>query len=151
MTDSVVVQAQRHVQLCDATDGSMPGSSASTLSWSLLEFASTESVMLSNRFILSPPSLCFSIFPSIRGFSSDSALCIRWPEYWSFIISPSNEYSGLISFTMDWMDLLTVQGTLKSPPKHHSLKASNLWCSDFFMVQLSHPYMTTGKAIALTR
>ena len=98
-------------------------------------------------------SLLSSIFPSIRIFSSESALCIRWTKYWSFsfTISPSNEYSGLISFTIDWLDLLAVQRTLKSLLQHHSSKASILQCSAFFMVQLSHPYMTTGKTIALTR
>ena len=99
------------------------------------------------------PLLPPSIFPSIRVFSYESALCIRWPNYWSFSfsISPSNEYSGLISFRMDWLDLLAVQGTLKSLLQHHSSKASILWRSAFFIVQLSHPYMTTGKTIALTR
>ena len=94
-----------------------------------------------------------SIFPSIRVFLNESVLCVRWPEYWSFSfsISPSNKYSGLISFRIDWLDLLAVQGTLKSLLQHHSSKASILWCSAFFMVQLSHPYMTTGKTIALTR
>ena len=94
-----------------------------------------------------------SIFPSIRGFSNESALCIRWPKYWSFSfsISASNEHSGLISFRMDWMDLLAVQGTLKSLLQHHSSKASILQCSTLFIVQLSHPYVTTGKTIALTR
>ena len=94
-----------------------------------------------------------SIFPSIRVFSNESVLHIRWPKYWSFSfnISPSNEYSGLFSFRMDWLDLLAVQGTLKSLLQHHSSKASILWCSAFFVVQLSHPYMTTGKTIALTR
>ena len=94
-----------------------------------------------------------SIFPSIRVFSNESALCIRWPKYWSFSfnISPSNEHSGLISFRMDWLDLLAVQGTLKSFLQHHCSKASILWCSAFFIVQLSHPYMTIGKTIALTR
>ena len=94
-----------------------------------------------------------SIFPSIRVFSDESVLQIRWPKYWSFSfsISPSNKYSGLISFRMDWLDLFTVQGTLKSLLQHHSLKASVLQCSAFFLVQLSHPYMTTGKTIALTR
>ena len=93
------------------------------------------------------------IFPSIRVFSNESVLCIRWPQYWSFSfsISPSNEYSGLISFRMDWLDLLAVQGTLKSLPQHRSSKASILQRSGFFIVQLSHPYMTTGKTIALTR
>ena len=94
-----------------------------------------------------------SIFPSIRVFSSESVLRIRWPNYWRFSsnISPSNEHSGLVSFRMDWLDLLAVQGTLKSLLQHHSSKASVLWCSAFFTVQLSHPYMTTGKTIALTR
>ena len=98
----------------------------------------------------SPPT---SIFPSIRVFSSESALRIRWPKYWSFSfsISPSKEYSGLISFRIEWFDLLTIQGTLKRLLQHHSSKASILWHSDFFIVQLSHPYMTTGKTISLTR
>ena len=93
------------------------------------------------------------IFPSIRVFSNESAVCLRWPKYWSysFSISPPNEYSGLISFRIDWFDLLAVQETLKSLLQHHSSKASILWCSAFFKVQLSHPYMTTGKIIALTR
>ena len=110
--------------------------------------------MSSNHLILCHPLFFLpSIFPSIRVFSSESVLHIRWPKYWSFSfsISPSNEYSGLISFRMDWLDLLAVQGTLKSLLQHHSLKASVLRCSAFFMVQLSHPYMTTGKTIALTR
>ena len=108
--------------------------------------------MTSNPLILCRPLLLPSIFPSIRVFSNESVLCIRWPKYWSFIfsISPSNEYSGLISFRMDWFELLAVQGTLKSLLQHHSSKASILQCSDFFIVQLSHPYMTTGKTIALT-
>ena len=110
--------------------------------------------MLSNRLILCHPLLLLpSILPSIRGFSSESVLSIRWPKYWSFSfsISPSNEYSGLISFRIDWLDLLAVQGTLKSLLQHHTSKASILQCSAFFIVQLSHPYMTTGKAIVLTR
>ena len=109
--------------------------------------------MLSNHFILCRPLLLLpSVFLSIRIFSSESALCIRWPNYWSFSlsISPSNEYSGLISFRINWFDLLTVQGTLKSLLQHHSLKASILYCSAFFVVQLSHPYMSIGKTIALT-
>ena len=111
-----------------------------------------ESVMLSNHLILCCPLLLLlSIFPSIRVFSSESALQIRWPKYWSFSISPFNEYSGLISFRMDWLDLLAVQGSLKSLLQHHNSKASVLQLSAFFMVQLSHPYMTTGKTIALTR
>ena len=124
-----------------------------TNSWSLLRLMSIESVMPSNHLILCHPLLLPpSIFPSIRVFSSESALPIRWPKYWSFSfnISPSNEYSGLISFRMDWLDLLAVQGTLKSLLQHHSSKASILWHSAFFIVHLSHPYMTTGKTIALT-
>ena len=113
---------------------------------------SVESVMPSNHLILCRPLLLSpSIFPSIRVFSSESILRIRWPKYWSFSysISPSNEYSGLISFRMGWLDLLAVQGTLKSLLQHHSLKASILWHSAFFMIQLSHLYMTTGKTVAL--
>ena len=123
-----------------------------TSSWSLLKLMAIESVMPSNHLIFCHPLLLPpSIFPSIRVFSSESVLHIRWPKYWSFSlnISPSNEYSGLISFRMDWLDLLAVQGTLKSLFQHHSLKASILWCSAFFIVQLSHPYMTTGKTRAL--
>ena len=115
---------------------------------------SIESVMPSNHLILCRPLLLLpSIFPSIRVFSNESVLHIRWPKYWSFSfsISPSNEYSGLISFRMDWWNLLAVQGTLNSPLQHHNSKASMLWHSAFFIVQISHPYMTTGKAIALTR
>ena len=125
-----------------------------TNSWSLLKLMSFESVMPSSHLILCCPLLLSpSIFPSIRVFSSESVLCIRWPKDWnfSFSISPSNEYSGLIYFRMNWLDLLTVQGTLKSLLQHHSSKASILWRSAFFIVQLSHPYMTTGKTIALTR
>ena len=110
--------------------------------------------MLSNNQILCCPLLLLpSIFPSIRVFSNESALCIRWPKYWrfSFSISPSNEYSGLISCRIDWFDILAVQGTLKSLLQHNSLKASVLWHSAFFMVQLSYPYMTSRKTIALTR
>ena len=109
--------------------------------------------MPSNHLILCHPLILLpSIFPSIRVFSNESVLHIRWPKYWSFSfsISPSNEYSGLISSRIDWFDLLALQGTLKSLLQHHSLKASILWCSAFFMVQLSHSYMTTGKIIALT-
>ena len=115
---------------------------------------SIESVMPSNNFILCHPLLLPpSIFPRIRVFSNESALHIRWPNYWSFSfsISPSSEHLGLISFRMDWLDLLAVQGTLKSLLQHHSSKASILQCLAFFIVQLSHPYMTTGKTIALTR
>ena len=115
---------------------------------------SIESVMPSNHLILCHPLLLPpSIFPSIRVFSNESVLHMRWPKYWSFSfnISPSSECSGLISFRMDWLDLLAVQGPLKSLLQHHSSKASILWRSAFFIVQLSHPYMTTGKTIALTR
>ena len=115
---------------------------------------SIESVMPSNHLILSCPLLILpSIFPSIRVFSHESVLHIRWPKCWSFSfnISPSNEHSGLISFRMDWLNLLAVQGTLKSLLQHHSSKASVLQCSAFFTVQFSHPYMTTGKTVALTR
>ena len=125
-----------------------------TSSQSLLRLMSIESVMPSNHLILCHPLLLPpSIFPNIRIFSSESVLRIRGPKYWSssFSLSPSNEYSGLISFRMDWLDLLTVQGTLKSLLQHHSSKASLLWHSAFFIVQLSHPYMTTRKIIALTR
>ena len=113
---------------------------------------SIKSVMLSNHLILCRLLLLPSIFPSIRVFSNESVLHIRWPKYWSFSfsISPSNEYSGLISFRIDWFDLIAVQGTLKSLLQHHSSKASILQHSAFLMVQLSHPYMTTGKTIALT-
>ena len=114
---------------------------------------SIDLVMPSNHLTLCHPLLLPSIFPSIRVFSNESAFCIRWPKYWSFSfsISPSNEYSGLISFRMDWLDLLVGQGTLKSLIQHQCSKASILRCSAFFIVQLSHPYMTTGKTIALTR
>ena len=122
-----------------------------TNSQSLLKLMSIESVMPSNHLILCCPLLLPSSFPSIRGFSNESVLHIRWPKYWSFSFSASNEYSGLISFRMDWLDLLAVQGTLKSFLQHHSSKALILQCSAFFIVQLSHPYMTTGKTIALTR
>ena len=120
-----------------------------TSSQSLLKLMSIESVILSNHPLL----LLSSIFPRIMVFSNESVLHIRWPKYWSFsvTISPSNEYSELISFWMDWLDLLAVQGTLKSLLQHHSSKASILWCSAFFIVQLSHPYMTTEKTITLTR
>ena len=108
--------------------------------------------MPSNHLTLCHPFLLLlSIFPSIRVFSNESVLLIRWQKYWSFSISPFNEYSGPIAFRMDWLDLLAVQGTLKSLLQHHSSKASVLWCSAFFIVQLSHPYMTTGKTIDLSR
>ena len=119
-------------------------------SWSSPKSMSIESVMPSNHLILCHPLLLPSIFPSIRVFSNESALCIRWPKYWcfSFSISPSNEHPGLIAFRMDWLDFLAVQGTLKSFLQHHSSKALILRCLAFFIVQLSHPYMTTGKTIA---
>ena len=124
-----------------------------TKSWSLPKLMSIVSVIPSNYLIICCLLLLPSIFPSIRVFSNELALHIRWPKYWSFSfnISPSNEYSGPISFRMDWLDLLAVQGTLKSLLQHHSSKASILWHSAFSIVQLSHPYMTTGKTIALTR
>ena len=122
-----------------------------TNSWSLLKLTSIESVMPSNHLILCHPLLLPSVFPSIRVCSNEAALRIRWPKYWSFSISPSSEYSGLISFRLDWFDLLAVQGTLKSLLQHHRSKAAILWPSAFFMVQLSHPYMTAGKTVALTR
>ena len=121
--------------------------------WSLPKPMSIKSVMPSNHLILCHPLLLPSIPPSIRVFSNESALRIRWPNYWSFSFSiiPSNEHPGVISFRMDWLDLLAIQGTHKSLLQHHSSKASILWHSAFFIVQLSHPYMTTGKIIALTR
>ena len=127
---------------------------STTNSQNLLKLMSIKSVMPSNHLILCHPLLLPpSIFPNIRVFSNESVLPIRWPKYWSFSfnIGPSNEYSGLISIRMGWLDLLAVQGTLKSLLQHHSSKALVLWCSAFFILQLSHPYMTTGKTIALTR
>ena len=123
-------------------------------SLSLFKLTSIELVMPSNHLILCRPLLLLpSIFPSISVFSNESALCIRRPKYWSFSfrISPSNEYSGPLTFRIEWFDLLAVQGTLKNLLQHHNSKASVLWCSAFFIVQLSHPYMTTGKTTALTR
>ena len=139
--------------LCHTMDCSMPGFPVNH-SQSFLKLMSIESVMPSNHLIPCHPLLLVpSIFPSTRVFLNESLLHIRWPKYWSFSfsISPTNEYSGLISFRMDWLDLLAVQGTLKSLLQHHSSKASILWRSVFFIVQLSHPYMTTRKTIALTR
>ena len=122
-----------------------------TISGSLLKIMSIELVMPSNHLVICLPLLLLPIiFPRIRAFSNESALHIRWPKYWSLSISPSNEYSGWISFKIDWFDLLAVKGTLKSLLLHHSSKAPILQYLAFFMVQLSHPYMTTGKAIALT-
>ena len=123
-------------------------------SWSLPKLMFIELVMPSNHLILRhPPCLLPSLFPSIRVFSNESVLCMRWPKYWSFSfnISPSNEHSGLISFRMDWLDLFAVQGTLKSLLQYHSSKASILLCSAFFIVQLSHPYMTTGNGPLLAK
>ena len=123
-----------------------------TISWSLSKFMSIEWVMLSNHFILCHPYLFLpSVFPSTRVFSNESAVCIMWPNYWCFrfSISPSSEYSGVISFRIDWFDLIAVQGTLKSLLQHHNSKVSVLQCSAFFLVQLSYLYMTTGKTIAL--
>src|SRR5574337_374846 len=149
------VQLLSHVQLfATPWTAGHQASLSITNSQSLLKLMSIKSVMPSNHLILCCPLLLLpSIFLSIRVFSSESVLHIRWPEYWrfSFSISPSNEYSWLISFRMDWLDLLAVQGTLKSLLQHHSSKASILRCSAFFMVQLSHPHMTTGKTISLTR
>ena len=125
-----------------------------TISQSLPKLMSIELVMPSNHLVLCHPLLLLpSVFPGIRVFSDESALHIRWPKYWSFsfTISPSNEHSGLISFRMDWLDLLAVPGTLKSLLQHHSSKASIRWHSAFFIVQLSYPYMTTGKTIGLIR
>ena len=141
MSDSLIPHGLQHFSL------------SVTNSRSLLKLMSVESVMPSNHLVLCHPLLLSSIFPSIRVFSNESALCIRWPKYWSFSfsISPSNEYSGQISFKIDWFDLLADQGTLKSLLQHHSSKASILQRSAFFIVQLSHPYMTTGKTTALTR
>ena len=148
-----LVQSPGHVRLSQTPWTSAHQASLSiTNSQSLLRLMSIESVMPSNHLILSCPLLLLpSIFPSIRVFSNESVLYIRWPKYCSFSISPSNVYSGLISFRIDWFDFLAVQGTLKSLLQHRSSRASILWCSAFFMVQLSHPYMTLGKTIALTR
>ena len=148
-------QSLSHVQLfVTPRTAAHQASLSTTISQSLPKLMSIESVMPSNHLILCRPLLLLpSIFPSIRVFSNESAVCIRWPKYWNFslILSPSNEYSGLISFRMDWLDLLAVQGNLKSLLQHHSSKASILRPSAFFKVQLSHAYMTTGKTIALTR
>ena len=150
-----VVQSPRLVQLfVTPWTAARQASLSSTNSWSLLKLLSIESVMPSNHLIFCCSFLLpLSIFPSIRVFSNESVLHIKWPEYWSFSfsISPPNAYSGLISFSMDWLDLLVVQETLKSLLLHHSSKASILQCSAFFIVQLSQPYVTTGLAIALTR
>ena len=146
--------AQSCSTLCDPMDCSMPGFPVHHHSQSLLKLTPTESVIPSTYLILCRPLLLPPlIFPSIRAFSNESVLRIRWPKYWSFSfnISPSSEYSGLISFRIDWLNLLAVQGTPKSLLQHHSSKTSILQHSAFFVVQHSHPYMTTGKTIALTR
>ena len=143
------VQMLSHIQLfATPWTAACQASLSITNCWSMLKLMSITSVMPPNHLILCCPLLLLpSIFPSIWVFSNESIIHIRQPKYWSFSfsISPSNEYSGLISFKMDWLDLLAVQGTLKSPLQHHSSKASILWCSAFFLVQLSYPYMTTGK------
>ena len=150
-----LVQSLSHVLLFATPWTAAPQASLSfTNSRSLIKLMSMELVMPSNHLILFLSLLLLpSIFSSIRFFSNDSVLCIRWPKYWtfSFSISPSNEFSGLISFRMDWLDLLAVQGNLNSLLQHHSSKPSILWRSAFFIVQLSHPYMATGKTISLTR
>ena len=150
----VVFQSPSHIQLfANPWTVKHQAPLSFTITHSLLKYKPIESMMPSNHFILCCPLLLLcSIFPSINVFSNESALCIRWPKYWSFCfsISPSNEYLGLVSFRIDWFDLLTVQGSLKSFLQHHSLKASILQHSVFLMVQLSYLYMTTGKTIALT-
>ena len=147
--------AQLCLTLCDPMNRSAPGLPVRhpiTNSRSSLRLMSIESVMPSSHLILCCPLLLLpSIFPSSRVFSNESTLRMRWPKYWSFSfnISPSNEHPGLNSFRIDWLDLLAVQGTLKSLLQHHSSKASVIWCAAFFIAQLAHPYMTTGKTIAL--
>ena len=146
--------AQSCPTVCVPWTAARQASLSNTNSWSFLKLMSIESVMPPNHLILCHPLLLLpAIFHIIRVFSNESVLHIRWPEYWSFScsISPSSEYTGLISFRMDWLDLLAVQGTLKSLLQHHSSKASILWHSAFFIVQFLHPYITTGKTIALTR
>jgi len=149
------VQSLSHVRLLVTPwTAARQASLSITNSWSLLRLKPIELVIRPNHLILCRPLLLPpSMFPSIRVFSNESALCLRYPNDWSFSfsISPSNDCSGLISFRMDKLDLLTVQGTLKNHHQHHGSKASILWCSAFFIVQISHPYMTTGKAIALTK
>ena len=153
-SDQISSVAQSCPTLCDPMNRSMPGFPVFTISRRLLKLMSTELMMPSNHLIPCHPLLLMpSILSSIKVFSNQSVLRIRQPKYWSFSfsISPSNEYSGLISFRIDYFDLLAVQGTLKSLLQHRSSKASILWHSAFFIVQLSHPYMNTGKTIALTR
>ena len=149
------VQSLSHIQLfVTLWTAACQASLSITNSQSVLKLMSIKSVILSNHLILWHPLLLLpAVLPSIRVFSNELVLCIRWPKYWSFSfnISPSNEYSVLIYFRIDWLDLLAVQGTLKNLLQHHSSKGSILQCSPFFIVQLLHPYMTTGKTIALTR
>ena len=146
LLSTIVVQSLSLVQLFATTRTAAHQTPlSSTVSWSLLIFMSIKSVMLSNYLIFCHPLLLPSIFSSIGVFSNESTLPIRWPKYWNFSISPFSEYSGLISFRIDWFGLLAVQGTLRSVLQQHSSKASILWRSAFFTVQLSHPYMTTGK------
>ena len=144
--------AQSCPTICDPMNRSMPGLLVHhQLPDSTQTHVHQVSDAIHHLILCCPLLLLPSIFPRIRVFSNESALCIRWPKYWSFSfnIRPSNEHPGLISFRMDWLDLLAVQGTLKSLLQHHSSEASILWCSAFFIVQLSHPYMTTGKVISL--
>ena len=150
-TPPLISVAQSCLTLCDPMNCSTPGHPVHHQTWNPPAPMSIESVIPYSHLILCCLLLLLSsIFPSIRVFPNESALHIRWPKYWSFSfnISPSNEHPGLISFRMDWLDLLAVQGTLKSLLQHHSSKASILWCLAFFTVQLSHPYMTTGKTIS---
>ena len=149
---AAVVKSLSHVWLSETRwTVANQASPSFTISWSLLKLMSIEWVMPSNHLILCHPLLLLpSIFPSIRVFSNESALHIRWPKYWNFSISSSSEYLGLISLRIDWFDLLAVQGTVKNLLQHHNSKTSIRWCSSFFMVQLMYPYMTTGKIIALT-
>ena len=144
----MLVCAQSCLTLHNSVNCSMPGFTVHHQAWSLHKLMSIELVMPSNHLILCHPLLLLPAIPlSIRVFSSESVLHIKWPKYWSFSFSfsPFNEYSGLISFRMDWLDLLAVQETLKSLLQHHSSKASMVWCSAFFIVQLSHPHMTVGR------
>ena len=152
-----IIQVSSVAQTCPTLEtpqtAACQASLSITNSQNLLKLMSIKSVIPSNNLILCYPLFLLpSIFPSIRVFCKESVLCTRWPKYWSFSfnISPSNEYSGFISFRIDWLDLLAVQGTLKSLLQQHSSRASILWCSGFFMVHLSHPYMTTEKTMALT-
>ena len=152
-SDQIRSVTQSCPTLCDPMNHSHQASLSNTNSWSSHKLLSIESVMPSSHLILYHPLLLLPpVLPSIRVISNESALCMRWPKYWSFSFSiiPSKEIPELISFRMDWLDLLAVQGTLKSLLQHHHAKASSLRCSAFFIVQLSHPYVTTGKTIALT-